>query len=59
MNLLTRYNKFWVALIGAVLQVVVVNMPNSVYAQLAQAVLAALTAIGVYVIPNRPDGERL
>lgn len=47
----TKYDKFLLAVLGAVAQVVAIQYGSNHDVQL---VLAVLTALGVYVVPNRP-----
>ena len=49
MDWFNKYRKFWVALLGAVINVVVQQFPDQQWVQIAVAVL---TAIGVYQVPN-------
>lgn len=51
---LSKYNKFILACIGAVLQVISQQYGNDHKVQLA---LAVLTAIGVYAVPNHSAVE--
>lgn len=48
--MLTKYDKFLVALLGAVAQVVAVQFGNN---HTVQIVLAVLTALGVYTAQNK------
>ncbi len=50
LNKLAPYNKFLVALLGAVVTVVVQFFGDN---QLVGVVVAVLTALGVYQVPNR------
>lgn len=47
---MNKYNKFLVAVVGAVASVVAQQYGNNHYVQLAVAVL---TALGVFVVPNK------
>lgn len=47
---LSKYSKFLVALLGAVVNVIAVQYSSNHYVVLAVAVL---TALGVYTVPNR------
>lgn len=49
----TPYNKFVIAVLGAVLAVVVQFYGDNVY---VQGAVAILTALGVYSVPNRKVG---
>lgn len=51
MNSLTAYNKFYVAVAGAAIQLLTAFVPHNSAATL---VIAVLTALGVYVTPNQP-----
>lgn len=51
---LSRYNKFFIALAGALGQIILL-FPNSQYSRISQVVLGVLTALGVYAIPNKPE----
>ena len=44
-----KYNKFIIAIVGAVLNVVAVQFASSKYAAIA---IAIATALGVYTVPN-------
>ena len=48
---LKPYNKFLIALLGAVVTVVVQHYGDS---NIVQIVVAILTALGVYTVPNHP-----
>lgn len=50
MEWFSKYRKFWVALLGAVLQTVVTYFGENNYVQIA---IAVLTALGVYQTPNQ------
>lgn len=50
LKVLARYNKFWIALLGAVLTVVVQHFGDQ---SAVQVVVAILTALGVYQVPNK------
>jgi hypothetical protein len=47
-----KYNKFWVALGAFIAQVVQLNVIPEPYIPWVTAIIAALTALGVYQIPN-------
>lgn len=49
-NLLARYNKLWVALLGAIVTVFVQMYGSNAK---VQVVVAVLTALGVYTTPNK------
>lgn len=53
---LQRFNKFWIALAGALGQVILL-FPNSQYSRISQVILGVLTALGVYAIPNKAVKE--
>lgn len=53
MKNLQTYNKFFIAAIGAVLSLFVGMYPDTPLAGYASMVLAVLTALGVYVVPNK------
>lgn len=50
MNKLASYNKFLIAVLGAVVSVVYQQYGSNHW---VSAVVAALTALGVYVAPNK------
>ena len=49
MDWFSKYRKFFVALLGAAVQVVVQQFPDQEW---VQVIVAVLTAIGVYQVPN-------
>ena len=49
MDWFNKYRKFFVALLGAVVQVVVSTFPDQEW---VQVLVALLTAFGVYQVPN-------
>ena len=50
---LQKYNKFWVAAAGALLTLFISMYPDTDISMYANMTLAILTALGVYVIPNK------
>lgn len=51
----SEYNKFWVALIGLVGTILVQYFGSN---QIVQDIMVALTAVGVYTVPNKLSGFR-
>lgn len=55
-DFLTKYNKFLVAFIGAILQLVTIYFGTQPW---IPVLIAFLAAIGVYIVPNTSNGNRL
>lgn len=51
-NWFTKYNKLWVALLGAIVTTLTVYFPSSQWITL---IVTFLTAAGVYAAPNRVE----
>ena len=49
---MTKYNKLWVALSGAVTQAIAQGVLNGTPAAIASIVIAAITAAGVFGVTN-------
>lgn len=49
-----KYGKTHVALVGSLATWAVATFPNTTVAHVAAAVLAVLTALGVYAAPHKP-----
>jgi hypothetical protein len=56
MNKLRQYNKFSIALLGAVLAVIAQQYASN---PIVQDIVLAATALGVYSVPNLPSGPKV
>lgn len=52
---LANYNKLWVALAGFIAQIIAQGLISGEAAAWTSAVVAAITAAGVFAAPNKTD----